>query len=141
MARLLPVFTEGDDRMAEKSRILIVDDSASFRRGMRALLEIQPDMQVVGEAPDGDKALEWIEKLRPNLVLLDAQMPGMTGVEATRLIKSRWPQTKVILMTMYPDYRSKSIEAGTDAFMTKGIPPEQLLAIIRGISRDEESNT
>ena len=119
--------------MSEKSRLLIVDDSASFRKGMRALLDIQPDMQVVGEAPDGEKALELIESLQPNLILLDAQMPGMTGMEAARQIKTRWPQVKVILMTMYPDYRSKSIEAGADAFMTKGILPEQLLAIIRGI--------
>jgi len=126
--------------MTEKSRILIVDDSVSFRRSMRALLEIQPDMQVVGEAPDGEKALEWIEKLRPNLILLDAQMPGMTGVEATQQIKSHWPQTKVILMTMYSDYRSKAIESGVDAFMTKGIPPEQLLAIIRGISQGKEAS-
>ena len=123
--------------MSEKSRLLIVDDSASFRKGMRALLDIQPDMQVVGEAPNGGKALESVETTSPNLVLLDAQMPGMTGVEVTRQIKSRWPQVKVILMTMYPDYRSKSIEAGADAFMTKGIPPEQLLAIIRGISHDD----
>ena len=124
--------------MNNQSRILIVDDSPSFRRGMRALLEIQPDIQVVGEAPDGSKALEWIEELQPSLVLLDAQMPGMTGVEVAQQIKSRWPQTKVILMTMYPDYRSKAIEAGADAFMTKGLPPEQLLAIIRGISQDKE---
>jgi DNA-binding NarL/FixJ family response regulator len=124
--------------MNDKSRILIVDDSASFRKGMRALLDIQPDMQVVGEAPDGDKALEWIEQLHPDLVLLDAQMPGMTGVETAQQIKNRWPQTKVILMTMYPDYRAKAIEAGANAFMTKGIPPEQLLAIIRGISHDKE---
>jgi len=123
--------------MSEKSRLLIVDDSASFRKGMRALLDIQPDMQVVGEAPNGEQALDAIGKLSPNLILLDAQMPGMTGVEATRQIKNRWPQVKVILMTMYSDYRSKSIEAGADAFMTKGIPPEQLLAIIRGISQDD----
>lgn len=126
--------------MNNQSRILIVDDSPSFRRGMRALLEIQPDIQVVGEAPDGSKALEWIEELQPSLVLLDAQMPGMTGVEVAQQIKSRWPKTKVILMTMYPDYRSKAIEAGADAFMTKGIPPEQLLAIIRGISQDKETS-
>jgi DNA-binding NarL/FixJ family response regulator len=124
--------------MNNQSRILIVDDSSSFRRGMRALLEIQPDIQVVGEAPDGSKALEWIEELQPSLVLLDAQMPGMTGVEVAQQIKNRWPKTKVILMTMYPDYRSKAIEAGADAFMTKGLPPEQLLAIIRGISQDKE---
>jgi len=116
-------------------RILIVDDSHSFRKGLRALLEIQPEMEVVGEAPNGHVAMKMIEKLQPDLVLLDAQMPGMTGVEVTKQIKSRWPETKVILMTMYTDYRSKAIEAGADAFVTKGIPPEHILSVIRGITQ------
>ena len=121
--------------MNNKCQILIVDDSRSFRKGMRALLEIQADMQVVGEAPNGEKALELVEELQPGLVLLDAQMPEMTGVEVTQRIKSRWPEKKVILMTMFPDYRAKAIEAGADAFLTKGVPPEQLLTVIRGITR------
>jgi DNA-binding NarL/FixJ family response regulator len=121
--------------MNKKMRILIVDDNHSFRQGMRALLSIQPDMKVKGEAPDGHVAMEMIQELHPDLVLLDAHMPGMTGVEVTRQIKSRWPQVKVILMTMYADYRSKSIEAGADAFVTKGIPPEHVLSVIRGISQ------
>jgi DNA-binding NarL/FixJ family response regulator len=102
---------------------------------MQALLEIQPDMEVVGATPNAHVAMEQIEQLQPDLVLLDAQMPGTTGVEATRLIKSRWPQTKVILMTMYADYRSKAIEAGADAFATKGIPPGSILSVIRGIAQ------
>jgi DNA-binding NarL/FixJ family response regulator len=117
----------------KKCRILIVDDSPSFRKGMRALLEIQPDMEVAGEASNGDKAMELVEVLKPDLVLLDAQMPGMTGVDVTQEIKRRWPQVKIILMTMYADYRSKTIEAGVDAFLTKGIPPEHLLSLVRGI--------
>lgn len=119
--------------MDKKIRILIVDDSHSFRKGMHALLSIQPEMEVAGEAPDGHVAMELIESLQPNLVLLDAQMPGVTGIEVARQIKSRWPQTKIILMTMYSDYRSKAIEAGADAFLTKGIPPEHILELIRGI--------
>ena len=114
-------------------RVLIVDDSASFRKGMRALLEIQPDMQVVGEAQDGHEAITQVELMRPDFILLDAQMPGMAGVEAARQIKNQWPEVKVILMTMYTDYRTKAIEAGVDAFLTKGIPPEHLLTILRGI--------
>ena len=123
--------------MDRKTRILIVDDNLSFRKGMRALLEIQPDLQVAGEAPDGQKALELVEQLQPDLVLLDAQMPGMTGLEATRQIKDRWPQTKVLLLTMYSDYRTKAIESGADSFATKGIPPEHMLSVIRGIIRLE----
>jgi DNA-binding NarL/FixJ family response regulator len=121
--------------MNKKIRILIVDDSLSFRMGMRALLEIQPDMQEIGMAPSGYKAIELVEELQPDLVLLDAQMPDMTGIEVTQKIKSRWPNVKVILMTMYADYRSKSIEAGADAFLTKGLPPEHVLGLIRGITQ------
>ena len=124
--------------MKKKFRILIVDDSNSFCKGMRALLQIQPDMNVVGEAPNGHKAMELVEKLRPDLVLLDAQMPGVTGVEVAHRIKGYSPQTKVILMTMYADYRSKAIEAGVDAFSTKGIPPEHTLTLIRGIVQKEK---
>lgn len=126
--------------MNKKIRILIVDDSLSFRMGMRALLEIQPDMQEVGMAPNGHKAMEMADELQPDLVLLDAQMPDLTGIEVTRMIKSRWPNVKVILMTMYSDYRSKSIEAGADAFLTKGIPPEHILALIRGIAQKEKNS-
>ena len=125
-------------------RILIVDDNPSFRKGMQALLEIQPDMQVAGIAPDGRNALELIEKAQPDLVLLDAQMPGMTGIEAARRMKGSHPEIRVIMMTLYPDYRSKAVEAGADAFITKGIPPEHLLTVIRGIMSqvdEEKKNT
>ena len=119
--------------MNKKIRILIVDDSTSFRMGMRALLEIQPDMEVAGEADCGRKAIESLEELQPDLILLDAKMPGLTGPEVTRLIRDRWPQMNIVLMTMFPDYRSKSINVGVDAFLTKGIPPEDVLSVIRGI--------
>jgi DNA-binding NarL/FixJ family response regulator len=118
-----------------KIRILIVDDSLSFRMGMRALLEIQPDMQEIGMAPSGNIALKLVEELQPDIVLLDAQMTDMTGIEVTQKIKSLWPEVKVILMTMYTDYRSKAIEAGADTFLTKGIPPEHILSLIRGIAQ------
>lgn len=121
--------------MNNKIRILIVDDSLSFRMGMRALLEIQPDMQEVGVAPSGTKALELVKELQPDLVLLDAQMPDKSGIEVAQTIKRQWPQVKVILLTMFSDYRSKAIEAGADAFVTKGIPPEHMLSLIRGIAK------
>ena len=126
--------------MNKKIRILIVDDSLSFRMGMRALLEIQPDMQEVGMAPNGHKAMELVEELQPDLVLLDAQMPDMTGIEVTQKIKSLWPKVKVILMTMYSDFRSKAIEAGADTFLTKGIPPEHVLSLMRGIAQKEKKS-
>jgi two-component system, NarL family, response regulator DegU len=119
--------------MSKKIHILIVDDSLSFRKGMRSLLSIQPDMVVVGEAESGQAAMKLLESHPVDLVLLDAQMPGINGVEATRRIKSLRPEVKVILMTMYPDYRLKAIEAGADTFLSKGLPPENVLAVLRGI--------
>jgi DNA-binding NarL/FixJ family response regulator len=128
-----------DDFVNEKIRILLVDDSHSFRKGMRALLEIQPDMNVVGEASDGPAGLELIGQFQPDLVLLDAQMPGMDGFEVSRIIKTQWPQTKVILMSMSPDYRTNAAPARVDAFLAKGISPEQLLSQIREtVRRDSE---
>lgn len=119
--------------MSQAIRILLVDDSTSFRKGMQTFLSIQPDIEVVGEAARGQAALEMIERHHPNLVLLDAQMPGMSGMEVTREIKSRWPHIKVILMTMYPDYRKIAIDAGADTFLSKGLPAEHILALVRGV--------
>jgi DNA-binding NarL/FixJ family response regulator len=121
----------------KKTRILIVDDNASFRKGLQALLKIQPDMETVGDAENGPKAMELAKELQPDLILLDAQMPGMTGVAVARRIKRRWPRIKVILLTMYTDYREKSIEAGADAFITKGVPPDHMLSLIRGMTEVE----
>ena len=119
--------------MCNKIRVLIVDDNPSFRKAIRALVEIQPDMEVAGEARCGSAAMESLEDIQPDLILLDAKMPGMTGFEVTRQIKNLWPHMKVVLMTMFPGYRSRSINAGADAFMTKGVPPEDVLSVIRGL--------
>jgi DNA-binding NarL/FixJ family response regulator len=122
------------DHMSEKIRILIIDDSHSFRLGMKALLEIQPDMQVVGEASSGDEVMNLVQAQQPDLILLDAQMPGLNGIDVTRSLKNYYPKIKVILMTMFADYRPSAIAAGADSFLTKGIPPEHVLALIRGIA-------
>lgn len=119
--------------MNNKTRILIVDDSPSFRKGIRALLSIQSDMEVIGEASDGSIAMEMVPRLKPELVLLDECMPGMSGIEVTRQLKDLWPHIKVILLTMYPDRKSLANEGGVDAFLIKGISSEHILAIIREI--------
>jgi CheY-like chemotaxis protein len=97
------------------------------------VLGIKIDMEVVGEAADGSTAMEMIPRLKPELVLLDECMPGMTGSEVTRQIKNLWPHIKVILLTMYSDRKSLAIEGGVDAFLIKGIPTEHILAMIREI--------
>ena len=119
-------------------RVLIADDAARSRDGLRALLATlrlgapEPQdgawlqVEVVGEA------LRLLEERRADVVVMDARMPVMDGLEATRLIKDRWPEVKVIVLTMYPAYRAKALTAGADAVLVKGCPPERLLNAILG---------
>jgi DNA-binding NarL/FixJ family response regulator len=120
--------------MTMQTRVLIADDRPRSRSGLRAVLALRPEIEIVGEAADGQEAVRLVAECRPDVVLMDARMPVMDGVDATRLIKERWPQIRVILLTMYPTYREDALDAGADAFLVKGCPPEQLLAAITGQS-------
>ncbi|MBI2884306.1 MAG: response regulator transcription factor [Candidatus Methylomirabilis oxyfera] len=114
---------------------LIVDDDLSFRKAVRALLEQAPEVSVVGEATDGEEALQLAQELRPDEVLMDITMPRLSGLEATRRIKAERPETKVIVLTVYQDevYRKTAYESGADAFLTKKTVGTQLLPTIIGL--------
>jgi DNA-binding NarL/FixJ family response regulator len=112
-------------------KTLIVEDRPRTRQALRALLSTEPTVVVVGESADGAEAIRLIETLHPDLVLMDIAMPGLDGLAATRLIKERWPATRVIALTMYPHYQQMARDAGADLVLSKGDPPERLLAIIR----------
>jgi DNA-binding NarL/FixJ family response regulator len=134
--------------MAKPIRVLIADDNARSRNGLRALLgtvrlkpsaalgrggqdnEIWPEVEVVGEAANGREAVRQVVKCRPDVVLMDARMPEMDGLEATWLIKNRWPGVRVVVLTLYATYRAEALAAGADAFLVKGCPNEELLAAI-----------
>ncbi len=121
--------------MERPVRILIADDKWVTRRGIRALLSQLPQVEVVGEAADGQESVELVSSCRPDVVLLDVQMPIMDGLEATRHIKSRWPSVRVIVLTMYAQYEAPALAAGADAFLLKGGTTEELQEAIMGDTR------
>jgi DNA-binding NarL/FixJ family response regulator len=121
----------------KRRRAVIADDRAQARDGLRSLLDTVPEVDVIGEAGDGREALRLAQEHRPDVVLLDAQMPGVGGLEATRLIKDRWPQVRVVVLTMYGSYRQDALAAGADAFLIKGCSDQDLLAAILGDGEQE----
>ncbi len=116
----------------QRTRVLIADDRPWARAGLRALLATRREIEVVGEAANGQEALALAEKYQPDVVLLDVRMPVLDGLEATRLIKARWPKIRVVVLTMHAVYRSEALAAGADQFLVKGGPSKQLFGAILG---------
>ncbi len=107
-------------------RVLITDDKHSARQGLKALLDRIPEIAVVGEAANGQEAVDLTAVHHPDVVLMDIQMPQIDGLEATRRIKSQSPQVKIIILTIHPQYRRQALAAGADAFLLKGGTAESL---------------
>jgi len=120
-----------------KLRILLTDDHTLFRQGLRTLLEAQYDMEVVGEAQEGDEAVARAAELQPDLVLMDIGMPGMPSFEAVRRIRKQRPETKVVMLSMYDDedYLQQSLEAGGSGYLLKDSPADQLISALREVRR------
>jgi len=117
--------------MTMQTRVLIADDRPRSRSGLRAVLALRPEIEIVGEAADGQEAVRLVTECRPHVVLMDARMPVLDGVEATRLIKARWPEIRVVVLTIHAAYRAAALAAGADAFLIKGCPAADLLRAIR----------
>ena len=120
-------------------RVLLVDDQLLFRKGLRALLEDQEDMEVVGEASDGAQAVDRVRTAKPDVVLMDIHMPVCNGIEATRLVKSEWPETKIIALTVSDEDEDlfEAIKSGASGYLLKDLRPEELFDLVRGVLRGE----
>jgi DNA-binding NarL/FixJ family response regulator len=112
-------------------RFLIVDDQPVVRQSMKALLEVWHLPEEVREAASGSEAVQLVEECQPDIVLMDVRMPMMSGLEATRLIKTRWPEIKVIVLSIYPEYQTEALMSGADAFIVKGTPLPEILRMIQ----------
>jgi len=117
-----------------KIRVVLVDDQTMIRQGLGYVIQMQPDMEVVGEAADGEEAIKVVHAVRPDVVLMDVQMPKLSGIEATRQILAQHPQVKVLILTTFDvkEYVVEGIRAGAVGYMLKDADSQEMLELIRG---------
>ena len=128
---------EESAQLSPPIRLVLVDDHAIVRTGLRMLFASEPDITIVGEADSGAEALELVQELRPDVIVMDVAMPGMSGIEATRRIKEMEPDAAVLALTMHEDeeYFFEMINAGASGYVPKRAAPDDLLAAIRVVAQ------
>ena len=121
--------------MENKLKIVLADDHTILREGLRALLTSDPDFEVVGEARDGREAVRCVEKLGPDLLLMDLSMPRMSGMDAIREIKKRYPATRIIALTVHKteEYLLTTLQAGADGYVLKDATHDELVMAIKNV--------
>ena len=125
--------------MPDKISVLLVDDHSLVRRGFRRMLEDEPDIAVAGEAGDGEEAIRLSEKLRPRVILMDCALPGMSGLDATRRILEKFPDTIVLMLSMHPEETlvRQALDAGARGYMLKNAIDLELGTAIRKVVAGE----
>jgi DNA-binding NarL/FixJ family response regulator len=118
------------DNEVRRMRVLLADDQTKVRSALRLLLEQEPGLSVVGEAAEAEDLLAQVETTQPDLVLLDWELPGLRTDDRLSVLRALCPQLKVIALSGQPEARRAALSAGADAFVSKGEPPEQLLAAV-----------
>src|SRR5579863_5169083 len=120
-----------------KIRIFLTDDHTLFRQGIRTLLAAEPDMEIIGEAGNAADAVGLARQARPDVILMDIGMAGMSSFEATRQIRKERPETRVVFLSMYDDedYLAECVDMGASGYILKESPADQLLTAIREVSR------
>jgi len=128
-----------NDGASKPIRIIIAEDHAVVREGTRQLLEREPDLEVVGEAADGAEAVALVERLNPDVAIMDISMPIMTGIEATQRIKAGQPNTAVLILTAYDDdqYVFALLEAGAAGYLLKDVPSAEVVRAVRAVHAGE----
>jgi DNA-binding NarL/FixJ family response regulator len=120
-------------------RVLLADDHALFRQGVASLLAAERDFEVVGQAVDGQQALEMARELMPDVILMDVSMPVMDGLEATRRIKAEMPDVRIVILTVSYGERTlfEAIQCGAEAYLPKKIDPQALYGTLRAVVQGE----
>jgi two-component system response regulator DegU len=129
------------DKAQERIRVLLADDHAILREGLASLIEKQPDILVVGEAEDGSECLEKTSALIPDVVVLDIKLPGMSGIEVCKQLKTSHPLIKVIMLSMYEDYEyvNQALQAGADGYLLKKVASSELVSAVRKAYQGEKT--
>lgn len=121
-----------------KIKVMIVDDHLVVREGLKQLLEMEDGIQVVGQASNALECFQFLEKTHPDVIFMDVRMPGISGIEATRLISQKYPHVRIIMLTIYEDaqYVNEAIYAGAKAYILKNVNRQDLIKIIRHVMED-----
>ena len=124
------------DRTSRQFRVVLADDHATVRQGLRLIIDAQPDLTVVGEAADGRTALQCTRELQPDVVVMDISMPGMSGLTAARLLKQTYPRVAMVVLTRHTDdaYLHEMVRAGVAGFVLKQSPSTELIQAIRAVA-------
>lgn len=127
--------------MGDKIRVVLADDHTFVRRAIRQALESAEDIKVLGEASDGNMALQLVEEHKPDIALLDIQMPGQSGVEVTRQIKAHFPNVRILILTAFDDdpYVFAVLQAGADGYLLKTLDVDDLIRAVRAVHRGESA--
>jgi len=125
--------------MSDPISVIIADDHTIVRSGVNLLLSSEPDITVIGEAVDGEAAVKLSQELKPDVVLMDISMPGINGMQATREIKSKLPETNVLVLTMHrsEEYFFQMLEAGASGYVLKGAETNELINAVRVVARGD----
>lgn len=120
-------------------RLMIADDHKLFREGIKALLAVTDDIEIIGEADDGDSALRISQDLQPDVILMDINMPGLNGIQATEKILEKEPQTRIVMLTMLEDDASvfNAMRVGARGYLLKGADPQEVLSVIRAVAEGQ----